>query len=135
MAKHKVAELEGALLDAAVALARCTEGPNIRHHFSTHRVIGGACRAHEDAPAWSPSTDWAIGGPILDREGISTAKLQGGDEQGNVMLQWCAFMPTDSPWYIDETVVSADGRGPTPLIAAMRAYVASKFGEEVELPC
>lgn len=24
--------------------------------------------------------------------------------------------------------------GPTPLIAAMRAYVASKFGDEVELP-
>ncbi len=27
-----------------------------------------------------------------------------------------------------------DGSGETPLIAAMRAYVASKFGETVELP-
>ena len=28
----------------------------------------------------------------------------------------------------------ADGKGPTPLIAAMRAYVASRFGETIDLP-
>jgi hypothetical protein len=28
----------------------------------------------------------------------------------------------------------ADARGPTPLIAAMRAFVTAKLGDEVELP-
>ncbi|WP_412530612.1 hypothetical protein [Burkholderia lata] len=31
----------------------------------------------------------------------------------------------------DQSLCGAFGSGPTPLIAAMRAYVAAKFGEEV----
>jgi hypothetical protein len=59
------------------------------------------------------STDWAQGGPIIEREGIDI--YQSG--------VWVAEM---------------DGKhtteGPTPLIAAMRCYVASKLGDEVEVP-
>lgn len=33
-----------------------------------------------------------------------------------------------------DSLPSIEGRADTPLIAAMRAYVASKLGEEVELP-
>ena len=60
-------------------------------------------------------TDWALAGPIIERERIA--------------IDWdndCWNASTDShPAYY-----SAE----TPLIAAMRCYVASKLGDEVELP-
>jgi len=34
----------------------------------------------------------------------------------------------------DENDPIIHGKGPTPLIAAMRCYVASKLGDEVEIP-
>jgi hypothetical protein len=98
--KHKTAELEGALLDAAVAKA---EGVGIW------------------AEGLSWLTEWAEAGPIIERERISV--FQNGDGS------WSAMMPQA---HEDDDLVS--GTGLTPLIAAMRAYVASRFGEEVELP-
>jgi hypothetical protein len=60
------------------------------------------------------STDWEQGGPIIEREllllrpyGLSWECSMGG-------INWL--------------------KGPTPLIAAMRCYVASKMGDEVEIP-
>jgi hypothetical protein len=67
------------------------------------------------------STDWNQGGPIIDRERIATLCPVSGDF-------WDARdtkMFTMNPVY---------WRGPTPLIAAMRCYVVSKLGEEVEVP-
>ena len=60
------------------------------------------------------STDWAQGGPIIERERICLID-QGGD-------YWQAL------WGWKEAF------GPTPLVAAMRCYVASKLGDEVEVP-
>jgi hypothetical protein len=60
---------------------------------------------------WNYSTDWAQGGPIIEREKIALF-LNGNDE-------WAA---TDG---IKNSV------GDTPLIAAMRCYVASKLGDEI----
>ena len=62
------------------------------------------------------STDWSQGGPIIEREGISVERW--GSE-------WMAAMG-ELP---DDGVPS-----PTPLIAAMRCYVASKLGNTVEIP-
>ncbi len=61
--------------------------------------------------------DWAQGGPIIEREKIST--------MWSLNNQWNAC-----------TGFSAQGHllGPTPLIAAMRCYIASKLGDEVEIP-
>ena len=67
-------------------------------------------------PKISPSTDWCQGGPIIEREGIELLCESLG-------FRWVA-MPQKGP----------EWRGPTPLIAAMRCYVASKFGNEVEIP-
>ena len=61
------------------------------------------------------SSDWACGGPILEREGISIYR-----------------MTTD--WSAAYNPSGAAQDGPTPLIAAMRAYVASKLGNEVDVP-
>ena len=71
-------------------------------------------RTHMDA--WPYSTDWSQGGPIIEREKIG--------------VWW------DGVWH-----AKYDGCRPdqvqdahTPLIAAMRCYVASKLGDEVEIP-
>ena len=61
------------------------------------------------------STDWAQGGPIIEREKIDV--LYEHD------LRWVAVPQKGIESY-----------GPTPLIAAMRCYVASKLGDEIELP-
>jgi len=61
-----------------------------------------------------PSTNWAQAGPIIERERICLID-QGGD-------YWQAL------WGWKEAF------GPTPLVAAMRCYVASKLGDEVEIP-
>jgi len=61
------------------------------------------------------STDWAQGGPIIERERIDV--LYEHD------LRWIAVPQKGIESY-----------GPTPLIAAMRCYVASKLGDEVEIP-
>jgi len=100
-------ELEGAALDWAVQ--QC-EG--------TRKDIDFAWWTED----YTPSTNWAQGGPIIEREKID---LRFDDE-------WMALkygidyeleeMPDEYPF------------GPTPLIAAMRCYVASKLGYTVDVP-
>lgn len=65
---------------------------------------------------FSPTTDWAQAGPIIEREGISLTQFSN-------YPQWTAEHP-----------YSICYDGPTPLIAAMRCYVASKLGSTVEIP-
>jgi hypothetical protein len=73
----------------------------------------GAVKAGE----LSPSTQWHYGGPIIEREKITLQPVVRPDG-------WTArTQKCDSIW-----------EGPTPLIAAMRCYVASKLGDEVEVP-
>lgn len=81
-------------------------------------------RKHGDL--YQPSTDWAQGGPIIEREKIGFTK---GNE---VCDDWVASYSWVRPRMdIDDSV---EGIGDTPLIAAMRCYVASKLGDEVEIP-
>ena len=67
---------------------------------------------------WNPSGDWAQGGPIIEREMIDLSYY--GDIPG-----WAAYIGR---------LVKKPGQGPTPLIAAMRCYVASQLGDEVDVP-
>jgi hypothetical protein len=120
--KHTVAELEGARLDAAVALA---EWPGRKIEIGEYNEGGTFCGVLDlDEPEYfgefHPSTAWAEGGPIIERERIA---LRYGEDE---------YSEPDAMWYA-ECGVFWD-IGPTPLIAAMRAFVASKFGGEVELP-
>jgi hypothetical protein len=74
------------------------------------------------------STDWAHGGPIIERERIS--------------LSYFKADPLNPAPYVIAAAVSSDYEGersqwksgPTPLIAAMRCRVASKLGSTVEVP-
>jgi hypothetical protein len=60
------------------------------------------------------STDWAQGGPIIERERI-------GFKYTGTAMEFVA-------WVNGELSTVNDQHGPTPLIAAMRCYVASKLG-------
>ena len=63
---------------------------------------------------FSPSADWGDGGPIIEREGIALDCWPGRETE----YRWRAA--------IAATTVNACEYGPTPLIAAMRAFVASR---------
>ena len=66
---------------------------------------------------WQPSTNWSQGGPIIEREGISIGKADDPE--------WWAF----KGWKAENGTP-----GSTPLIAAMRCFVASKLGDTVDIP-
>lgn len=103
--KHKVSELEGALLDFAVRAA----------------MKGSNSVVSTEGVAWPYSNSWAHAGPIIERERIKLLPPQADRSR------WLAETWQDKPHF---GWAEAD----TPLIAAMRAYVASKLGEEIELP-
>jgi len=73
---------------------------------------------------YCPSVSWGIGGPIIDREDI-TWSMNMEPEHGNE-TRFCAFSYRAGS--------SKAQAGPTKLIAAMRCYVASKLGDEVDIP-
>ena len=83
---------------------------------------------------YEPSTDWAQGGPIIEREITKVFRNVGGT--------WSAMILKDIPIPFEDRGTSLaltrraqwNGAGPTPLVAAMRCYVASKLGDEVEVP-
>ena len=117
----KVVDAIGAQLDWMVAKADENLYPKGDVRLLDGKVLTIEAGDYEQSDRWqrySPSTDWAQAGPILDRERITI-------RQWTDMPISHAYMPHDgAPW----------GAGPTPLIAAMRCYVASKLGREVEVP-
>lgn len=117
--KIKTSELKDAALDWAVAKCEGTVF-KIGNGISTGRPL--LQLPHRGYKEYSPSSDWYQGGPIIEREGL-----------------WlCKAHPTEAIWgaqYSWQTPCSGrEWFGPTPLIAAMRCYVASKLGDEVEIP-
>ncbi len=76
---------------------------------------------------FEPSTEWGQGGPILGDKKISLEYRLTADE----VPDWWASLDPYSPDCSEDRVGFA---GPTPLIAAMRCLVASKYGDEVEIP-
>lgn len=108
----KVSEASSAALDWMVAKCEGLE-PHIEPTFDGTVILIGS----HSPTDYFPSTDWAQAGPIIEREGICTAKI--------TKTYWLASPDMESP---------NDVSGPTLLIAAMRCYVASKLGDEVEVP-
>lgn len=77
------------------------------------------------------STDWLWGGPIIEREGIATREIPpvSGDNGYIFTRRWIAEM-----FRFPEGPRRSVAYGPTPLIAAMRCFVALKLGKEIEVP-
>ena len=107
MTKFKTSELIGPALNWAVVLA--LYGEQARYVWK-HNPAG--CHY---------STDWSQGGPIIDQEIDSISRVDAYPDYT------AARMECDE-WG------DCSATGPTPLIAAMRCFVASKLGDEVEIP-
>lgn len=115
--KIKTQDLIGAALDWAVAKCEGWIKGDITHPKF--------CRLWRDqirTPAAYPSTNWAQGGPIIEREHIALDYYH-TPIHPDVQPRWEARHGSGVFEY-----------GPTPLVAAMRAYVASKLGDEVDVP-
>jgi hypothetical protein len=99
----KTNELTGAALDWAV-----------------HYAIHGECEGYSP---YEYSTNWAQGGPIIEREKIDLSVTFYGwvAHHGRYRIK---------AMNLPEYTQKAD----TPLIAAMRCYVASKLGDNIEVP-
>ena len=124
MGKIRTQELIGAALDWAVA--KC-EGLQPLHHIIPHPYYEGFDFG------FTPSTNWEQGGPLIERESINIFKYNKLDK--SELDKWCAHVVVPRPnmeGTFNMTAIAPDG--PTPLIAAMRCYVASKLGDEVEVP-
>ncbi len=107
----KTAELTGAALDWAVAKCK-SKLP----------------RSYDDWKQKWPhySTNWSQGGPIIERELIDIVACRDIEQWEATTLGYEVDKDGFQPEHVQ--------RGPTPLIAAMRCYVTSKLGDEVEIP-
>ena len=112
----RVAELGGIELAFWVGRADGADfGPDCNQ--GGYIITGG----HSGIPpeVYAPHKDWAQGGAIIERERIAIDPIT---RNRNHTAEWQAQV-----W-----VPFAVQTGPTPLIAAMRAFVAGKFGETVD---
>ena len=118
--KVETSKLTGAALDWAVA--KCEELKSEGAEAVASRSVRLGI---------SPSLNWAVGGPIIEREQIALQYYQdGGHENGGEWLAQGIGDEADEEGFY--SAVEQDG--PTPLIAAMRCFATSKLGEEVEIP-
>lgn len=112
--KVKTRELIGPALDWAVA--KCEESRGLKLFV------------HPDFPyvgyemgRWCPTTDWGQGGPIIDDKEI-TIDYRDNETEAR---RW---KPGEGD-FVESRAGKKQG-----LLAAMRCYVASELGEEVEIP-
>ena len=121
----KTSELTGAALDWAVLVAVYGkhDAGNIQHvaHFLHMRGENPAKPVHPMHREFLFSEQWSQGGPIIEHEKIDLVW------QANPAEEWAAY-PNHG---MNDEFVQV---GPTPLIAAMRCYVASLLGDEIETP-
>ncbi len=123
----KVRELVGIALDWAVAV--CEGYSDLRSNpnrfdpqliMTPPRVSYGPVHLYD----LNYSTDWSIGGPIIEKYGI---EIRVHCIHNNRITSWAS----EHNWPMDPSIGAC---GPTPLIAAMRYLVISKLGHEVDIP-
>ena len=112
--RMKTQDLTGPALDWAVA--KCEGKNGVLHDDGITRCIVIAAPSGVYKGIWRPTINWSQGGPIIEREGIELFRNKERDR-----------------WYGTQ-YGGPKSYGHTPLIAAMRCYVASKLGDEVDVP-
>jgi hypothetical protein len=108
----KTSELHGAALDWAVAKCEGLKDFDIEN----------LCFYDDEGISFEPSCVWSQGGPIIERERIA------------IWFEKYDDIDLGLPCWYAAKYCEPEYHGSTPLIAAMRAYVASKLGDEVEIP-
>ena len=126
MKKVKTSELIGPALDWAVA--KCEGKNGVLHDDGITRCIVIAASSGVYKGIWRPSLNWMQSGPIVEREIGNLWKHNKLDP--NEPDVWTAAAYHKAP---DGTMLYYED-GHTPLIAAMRCFVSSKLGDEVEIP-
>ena len=111
----KTSELIGPALDWVVAKCVGVRLSALQEHgmFEIHYLEKNGC------DIYTPSTNWSQGGLIIEGKRIKLEPVLpkfGGDT-------WFALI-----------FGGGSSTGPTPLIAAMRCFVISKLGHEIEIP-
>lgn len=122
--KLKTSELTGTALDWAVARREFPDASNeeiqyfIRPPYRNYQEFEDDYDDENDGEEqkfwYHPSSDWAQGGPIINREKITVEWTGEG---------WMAYIRHDEEFF-----------DPKSLVAAMRAYVADRFGDDIEVP-
>lgn len=123
--KIKTSELTGAALDWATAQIELTQ--ELPEDIMVW-VTPLPCDEPYDRK-YQPSRDWTQGGPIIEREGINVERgndliFPKGNEKGEYY----------EPLWLASYEAGRKFHGQTALIAAMRCYVATQKGDEVEVP-
>ena len=123
--KINVNELQGAALDRTVAKCKGIEVVAMKEGRATFSdpTDDGALN---EMPI-NYSTDWSQGGPIIEREKIDLFTEKGSPESWVASVAQYQNGMRLVGWRLHQY-------GPTPLVAAMRCYVASKLGDEIDLP-
>ena len=147
----KTAELTGAALDYAVAKCEHPDlvwGSSIGIHHASYQIV--IPHLPEPQCYWNPSTNWSQAGPIIEREKMTLVCAEGDYNQSKAGTPDCydtywvaekgrlsagtSYGPQGDDWGEGFNIDVDCMTGPSPLIAAMRCYVASKLGDNVEIP-
>ena len=132
----KTSDLIGPALDWAVA--KC-EGETLSQASLAFQIKEHGCLQRPHLGSWKPSTSWAQGGPLIEKERIGLEFMDNFEawsssivrEDGQDRESYSDDQDRESYTVEQESFV---GYGPTPLIAAMRVFVASRLGNEVDVP-
>lgn len=106
----KTAELTGPALDWAVAVADAEEHPQV---YDGVVYVNGP-KSNALAMAYSPTTNWEQGGPLIEHYRIQIAPMR--------RRQWLAMHE------------AGDFSSDSPLTSICRAVVAAELGDEVQVP-
>lgn len=122
--KIETSNLEGMALCYAICMIRMPHlvwGETIGIHHASNQIVVPEL---PEPQCYSPFSDWAMFGPIMEQESVSLT-----DQHGcRGMERWLASLtlPNDNGLVMEW--------GPTQLVAARRCYVASQMGDLVDVP-
>jgi hypothetical protein len=128
----RTSELSGAALNWAVAMAEGWQHVTAQDNGGEYPWLAKDGK-YQDPKHYRPSSNWMQGGTIIEREKISLIYMGFANEEywvgsiDAVRHEHEMFNGVDIPFEYEE-------KADTPLVAAMRCYVASKLGDEVQIP-
>lgn len=111
-----------AYLELVAAVKICVSGDEGYKRAPSHKEA--LMLYSEGPPKFQYSTSWAQGGPIIERMYAQGLQLKLNAFLVDEGTKLVTSLPTPNRFSF----------GPTPLIAAMRCYVFSEMGEEVDIP-
>jgi hypothetical protein len=117
MIEVKTSDLAGPALDWAIAQIEGVEVAIAAPQYGT----GWRVYKPNFGGKYSPSTDWAVGGPLIDKYKLDL----GAPMEADRFTTWSANTEWGHPH---------GHKGETALIAACRAIVAAKLGNTVQVP-